>query len=75
MGKYGRVDLRALDHLLPAGALDQVLPLLDEDGLTFGVLLGTGTSSLFAYNWGDELYIEQTLPPHVRESCVTSLPE
>lgn len=69
----GRVEVREFG--LPGGAeLNKAIPLVDADGLTFGVLLRTDGPDLFVFNWGDELYAQESLPPQVRNGCRTPLP-
>ena len=52
----------------------EAVPLVDADGLTFGVLLRADGRELFVFNWGDDLYAQESLPPHVRAACRTPLP-
>ena len=48
--------------------------MVDEDRLTFGVLLLSGGHHLFVFNWRDQLYVVGSLPEHVREACSNELP-
>ena len=74
MAELGRVDVRPLEKLSTQERLEEAVPLIDGDGLTFGVLLTTATSRVFVFNWGDELYAEPQLPDVVRRESGRSLP-
>jgi hypothetical protein len=75
MVEYGRSEVRAFTGLATGEALREVVQLVDRDDLTFGVLLGTATSRLFVFNWGDELHAESRLPEAVRIEAGGPLPQ
>ncbi len=73
MSEYGRMEVREAG--LPNGSIiDDAVPMVDEDQITFGVLLRTRERDVFVFNWGDDLYAEDALPLHVREACANELP-
>ena len=73
MERYGRIEVRELG--LATGAhLREAVPMVDDSGLTFGVLLRTDGRDVFVFNWGDDLYAQESLPGHVRAACTTPLP-
>jgi hypothetical protein len=73
MREYGHVEVREL-KALHGSTIDAAIPLVDEDHLTFGVLLRVHDRDLFVFNWGDDLYVEKALPEHVRKACISALP-
>jgi hypothetical protein len=74
MEGHGRIEVREFG--LPRGVrVREAIPMVDTDGLTFGVLVRTNGRDMFVFNWGDDLYAEQSLPPHVRDACRTPLPD
>ncbi len=70
--RHGRIEVREFG--LPTGAhVREAVPMVDADGLTFGVLLRTDGRDVFVFNWGDGLYAQESLPAHVRAACTTPL--
>jgi hypothetical protein len=73
MERYGRTEIRELG--LPTGAhVREAVPMVDADGLTFGVLLRAEERDVFVFSWGDDLYAQESLPAYVRAACTTPLP-
>ena len=73
MKECGRMEIREF-ALAPGSLIDEAVPMVDSDLITFGVLLRTRARNLFVFNWGDDLYAEDALPTHVRDACVNALP-
>lgn len=74
LGPYGETKVCKCGPPTPA-LLVKVVPLVDDDGMTFGLLISTNRGSMFVYNWGDELQVALALPSHVRETLSSPLPE
>jgi hypothetical protein len=74
MAEYGRIQVRAFEGIAAAETLIKVVPLIDDDDVTFGVLLETPSSRVFVFNWGDELNAESELADVVRGEVRRSLP-
>ena len=73
MDRQGRTEVREFG-LAGGVQVRKVIPMVDADGLTFGVLLRTDGRDLFVFKWGDDLNAQESLPPRVRDACKTPLP-